>query len=104
MQLNPNMLQKMNAVQFRGLRRILGLEHTYVNRSITNIKLLQEANKIKNPKQKPKKNIRPFSEYVHVRQAETYRAMFKSRSNERDNIKIRLRYAPNNSEPKSWKT
>ena len=67
-QLNPNMLQKMNAVQFRGLRRILGLEHTYVNRSNSNIKLLQEANKIKNPKPKPNKHIRPFSEYVHVRQ------------------------------------
>ena len=42
--LTPALITKLNAVQFKGLRKILGFDPTFVNRSNTNTKILQTAN------------------------------------------------------------
>ena len=67
-QLTPALLGKLNALQFKGLRKILNIEHTYINRANTNVSILQTASSHKNPSGKPNKNIRPFSEYVQDKQ------------------------------------
>ena len=66
--LTPSLVTKLNAIQFKGLRKILGMDHTFINRSNTNTKLLQNANSFKNPNQIPNKDIRPFGEYIQSRQ------------------------------------
>ena len=66
--LTPALVSKLNAVQYRGLRKILGIEHTYINRSNTNVRIIQQANQILNPHNKPNRSIRLFGDYVHTRQ------------------------------------
>ena len=41
---------------------------TFVNRNNTNNFVFEEANKLKNPKNKENKNIKKFSEYVETKQ------------------------------------
>ena len=66
--LTPSLVTKLNAIQFKGLRKILGMDHTFINRSNTNTKLLQTANSFKNPNQIPNKDIHPFGEYIQIKQ------------------------------------
>ena len=44
------------------------MKTTFVERANTNRRVFEEANKHKNPKQAPGKNILPFSEYVEQQQ------------------------------------
>ena len=63
------MLEKKNdSIQFKGVRKIISLEHTFINRSNTNVSILRKANDIKNPTNIVNKNIRPFSQYVQSSQ------------------------------------
>ena len=62
--LNAGTLSHLNAFQLKGLRRILNLKHTFIDRSNTNHKILQTANRIKNPKNIEGKNVALFSDYV----------------------------------------
>ena len=66
--LTPALLTKLKSVQMRGLRKILNLDHTFVNRRNTNAYVLQKANVFKNPQNRPNKNIRTFEEYVNEKQ------------------------------------
>ena len=68
LQLNAGTLSHLNAFQLKGLRRILNLKHTFVDRSNTNHKVFQMANAIKNPQQIEGKNVVQFSSYVHKQQ------------------------------------
>lgn len=58
------LLQKMDVFQLKGLRKILKLETSFVNRANTNKKVYEKASAVKNPKSVPGKNVMPFSEYV----------------------------------------
>ena len=62
------MLSRLNAVQIKGLRKILNLEHSYIKRANTNKSIIEKANIFKNPKRLPEKNIMLFSEYVKNKQ------------------------------------
>ena len=66
--LTPSLVTELNAFQFKGLRWILTIDHTYVNRDNTTVKILQAANDARNPQKLPNKNIRPFGEYVQCKQ------------------------------------
>ena len=66
--LTPGLYTKLNSIQFKGLRKILKLDHTFVNRTNTNAKIRQDANAVMNPQGKPNKNIVSFSEYEQKRQ------------------------------------
>jgi retron-type reverse transcriptase len=59
--LNAGTLSHLNAFQLKGIRRILNLKHTFVDRSNTNHKVFQMANAIKNPKQIEGKDVVKFS-------------------------------------------
>ena len=62
--LTQAMQKKINAFQLRGIRRILGLDSTYVNRANTNDLVLRKANE-EMEKYKPNSNkIKLFSELV----------------------------------------
>ena len=77
-QLPPSLLKKLNSIQFKGLRKILNIEHTYVNRANTNESILQRANQYKNPRHLPGKNILPFSAYVHKKQEQLLKHVVRS--------------------------
>ena len=67
--LPQTLLNKLNALQLKGLRKILHMDTTYVNRANSNIKVFETANTFKNPKQLPNKNILPFGTYIKNKQA-----------------------------------
>ena len=57
-------LKRLDAVQYRGLRQILKVPHTYIDRQYSNAKLLEMSNTLIEQFAKYKPNrIRPFSEY-----------------------------------------
>jgi len=62
------LMQKLNAFQLKGLRKILKLDTTFVDRSNTNTKVLTLANECKNPKHIPSKNIKTFEQYLYDKQ------------------------------------
>ena len=67
-QLPTAMLKKIDSIQFKGLRKILNIQHPFINRANTNISILRRANEIKNPTHTPGKDIRSFSQYVQLSQ------------------------------------
>ncbi len=67
--LPQNLMNKLNALQLKGLRKILHMDTTYGNRANSNIKVFETANTFKNPKHIPNKNILPFGTYVRNKQA-----------------------------------
>ncbi len=68
LELSSGLLNHVNAFQLKGLRRILGLKTTYVDRNNSNKKVFEEANNIANPKNKQDKNVKTFSQYIHKQQ------------------------------------
>jgi hypothetical protein len=58
------LMQKLNAFQLKGLRKILKLNTTYIDRSNTNARVLSMANERKNPHHVPAKDIKTFEEYL----------------------------------------
>ena len=67
-QLPQSLLMKLDTFQLKGLRKILGFDTTFVNRSNTNKRVFETANQICNPLHKPDKYIKTFSHYVLNRQ------------------------------------
>lgn len=66
--LTNSLRNKLNVLQLKGLRKILGIKTTYVERSNTNQKVFDTANAYRNPKHTPGKDIKPFSTYVSCQQ------------------------------------
>ena len=67
-QLPQSLLNKLDAFQLKGLRKILKLNTTFINRGNTNKHVFELANNAKNPKEIPGKHIKPFSEYISNKQ------------------------------------
>ena len=67
-QLPDSILKKLDVFQLKGLRKILGMQTTFVNRANTNRKVVENANAIRNPNCVPGKDIKLFSSYVADRQ------------------------------------
>ena len=63
------LFNKLNALQLKGLRKILHMDTTFVNRANSNNRVIETANSIKNPKNLPNKNILPFGTYIKNKQA-----------------------------------
>ena len=66
--LSQSVLNKFDVFQLKGLRKILGLTTTYINRTNTSKKVFEDANAIKNPNNVQGKNIKAFSTYVSQKQ------------------------------------
>ena len=66
--LSTNLMQTLNIFQLKGIRKILHMTTTFVNRNNTNAKVFEKANQFKNPHSQPGKNIRPFSVYIEQKQ------------------------------------
>jgi len=72
-QLPQHLMNRLNTFQLKGLRKILNLKTTFVERSNTNNKVFQEANQIKNPNNVPNKNILTFETYIRNTQEALYK-------------------------------
>ena len=68
LELSSGTLGNLNAFQLKGLRRILKIKTTYVERANTNKKVFEQANAIVNPNNTTGKHIKPFSEYIQTQQ------------------------------------
>lgn len=66
--LTKSLLNKLDVLQLKGLRKILGIKTTFVDRANTNQSVYNTANTFKNPNHKPDKDIRKFSTYVLTQQ------------------------------------
>ena len=76
--LSDAILSKLDAFQLKGIRKILNIQTTYMNRANTNARVFERASTIANPKSKPNKNIRPFSHYVQTRQESLLKHVVRS--------------------------
>ena len=56
------LMQKLNAFQLKGLRKILKLDTTYIDRSNTKTRVFSLANERKNPHHVPAKDIKTFEQ------------------------------------------
>ena len=63
-QLPKHLSNKLDVFQLKGLRKILGWKTTFVDRNLTNKRVLEAVSEINNPKRIPGKDIRKFSDYV----------------------------------------
>ena len=61
--LNKTSLNKLNAFQMRGLRRILGMKSTFVDRSATNAKVMEMANQKLSTSKGKAKTVKVLSEF-----------------------------------------
>jgi len=59
--------QKLDTLQLKGLRKILKLDTTFINRANTNKSVYEKASAVKNPKGIEGKNVLPFSTYLKQR-------------------------------------
>ena len=62
------LMSKLDVFQLKGLRKILNMKTTFVDRNNFNAKVFQVANAIKNPKNILWNNIKPFSQYIREKQ------------------------------------
>ena len=83
--LPQHLLSKLNALQLKGLRKILHMDTTFVNRENSNKRVFEVANLIKSPKNTPNKNILPFGTYVNNKQAEALKHTI--RANNKDPLR-----------------
>jgi len=67
-QIPKYIMQKLNVFQLKGLRNILKLDPTYIDRFNTNKRVMDLANQKKNPESVPGKNIKTFENYVQDKQ------------------------------------
>ena len=67
-QLNTGLLKHLNAFQMKGLRKILNMKASYIDRTNTNATILRKASEIKNPTNVAGKNVKTFSEYLATQQ------------------------------------
>ena len=61
--------KKLDAFQLRGLRKILGLNTTFINRANTNAKVYEEASRIAYPSLHDNRRVQRFSEFHSKRKA-----------------------------------
>ena len=64
-ELTQSVLSRLNALQLKGIRRILQMKTIFVERRNTNELVFERADKIKNPRKIPGKDIKTYSEYIH---------------------------------------
>ena len=64
-ELSAGAISHLNAFQLKGLRRILKMKTTFVERSNSNQKVFAVANAIKNPKREEGKDMTSFSSFFH---------------------------------------
>ena len=64
--LPTQIMNKLNTFQSKGLRKILGMKTTFVERANTNKKVFEKANEIKNPKGIEGGNVKPFSRHIRA--------------------------------------
>ena len=64
-ELTASLLSKINAFQLKGLRKILHLKTTFIDRDNSNSAVFKKANEAKNPDNKLDKDIKPFGTYIH---------------------------------------
>ena len=62
------LLSRLNMFQLKGLRKILRMKTTFIDRSNTNQRVFEAANTAMTPEATPGKNIKSFSEYVSIEQ------------------------------------
>ena len=77
-QLNEGALKQLDIFQLKGFRKILNLQHTFINRANTNQVVFRKANEamIPNPQNgavakaalRPPKQILSFEKYLHEKQ------------------------------------
>ena len=67
--LTQSMAKKLDVFQLKGLRKILGMSTTFINRGNTNDKVYAEATKIAFNKEGDNRTIRRFSEFHNTRKA-----------------------------------
>jgi hypothetical protein len=77
-QLSDAIVSKLDAFQLKGIRKILDMQTTFLNRANTHAKVLERASRVANPKSKPNKNIRRFSHYVQTRQESLLKHIVRS--------------------------
>ena len=63
-QIPKYLCNKLNTFQLKGLRKILGMRTTFIDRSNTNRRVLDVASRCVNPPKHPGKDVKIFSEYV----------------------------------------
>merc|ERR1711966_187028 len=68
-QLPNHLINRLNTFQLKGLREILNMQTTFANRSNTNAKVFQTANRCKNPNNLPGKNVKSFGDYLADKRA-----------------------------------
>ena len=76
------LLNKLDTFQLKGLRKILKMQTTYINRSNTNKTVLGNANAIRNPENIAGKFIKPFSVYVCAKQESLVKHTIRENDNE----------------------
>ena len=67
--LTPALAKKLDAFQYRGLRKIMGMSSTYINRANTNQRLLAAASDAAFPNPGDTRKVLPFSRYHEERRA-----------------------------------
>ena len=67
--LTQSMARKLDVFQLKGLRKILGMSTTFINRGNTNNKVYAEATRIAFNKEGDPRSIRRFSEFHNTRKA-----------------------------------
>ena len=68
LEIPQHVMSKLNAFQLKGIRKILRIKTTFVERANTNAKAFAEINKIHNPKNIQGKFMKTYSDYIHTAQ------------------------------------
>jgi hypothetical protein len=82
----PNLMAKLNVFQLKGLRKILGLKTTFIDRANSNKEVFRQANAERNPNGEPNKEIRSFQSYVEYKQEALLKHLV--RADENDPLKM----------------
>ena len=80
--LTQSLAKKLDAFQYRGLRKIMGMSSTFINRANTNQKLLEAASATAYPNPGDARKVLPFSKYHEERRVKLLGHIL--RSNDQD--------------------
>ena len=80
--LTQSLAKKLDAFQYRGLRKIMGMSPTFINRANTNRKLLEAASAAAYPNPGDTRKVLPFSKYHEERRVKLLGHIL--RSNDQD--------------------
>ena len=76
--LTKSLMQRLNTFQLKGLRKILKMKTTFVERCNTNAKVFEEANRFKTNE----KRIKPFSVYIEEKQEALLKHLVRAESSD----------------------